>query len=857
MSTTNNFFRPKRHYRSVFREGKFLLNTEATEIELEVLDRLREQVRQAYGPKVSIQDGMLVQADSVVGRVIIRPGYSYVDGYPLSLASAEDPQYGLGVSPSGFTSADFVKVPKSSGNVGGLALQLGGGSPIDAGEYLIILELKEELITAAQDPYLRSANLSESTADRHRLIVDVHLIPKYIDNNIANGESLDFSPIPYRGSAVNNFVDYVEITASGSNYALVSSLPITGAEAIDGRNLEIEINNGNGTTTAAFPTSNADLREYIHGTLVDSNGTQFHISNMFVTPGNPTRVTLQIDLEKTRPVQLNTFQTEPVITDSVPYRLVKRDLFVTSAGQLPEGKRFYPIAEVDWNGSTVSSSDITDLRPKILARDGVLDLIRNGGLNLTSEGLMYWDAGDDNLVWSDDLYIHSTFEGFDWTIADSDTQTLFGGIAVNEILYVDLTEKPTGGVLTLRKGVRGVGNLTQDSLKASNIYWIAKRLSDNRIYFNGGLVLNDRQSKAFYDIPEYELLPQDILTLGYSAMFDDRMESNTAFDEGASSGQFFASSFMLSYSNRVITKPGANIIQLSSAPSFTMSVGDVLIQDQAMATIVAVNTTTEVEVDNDAVLTNAANATISQVAQTLDLRTIDDGGGPVEQINSYLTTPIDKTLVRYDDNVIQSLGNSPRIAFSVSSNGGADFMPVTKRPEALSELVTEVEISPAGSDVRVRFFSAVETGDGTSILENFRVFMHKREFIGELVTTLMPSLISPPRVLEFKVFGEVENPNLEPTSVPSYNPSEFEMNSAILAIGNGVPGSFRAHIVSFNPDGTGAITHVSELVTLAVSGSSVINMSFDNPVIPSDRVVKLLTQHVSGGKTSNISVLLQ
>ena len=160
------------------------------------------------------------------------------------------------------------------------------------------MDVKEQLITAAQDPYLRSANLSESTADRHRLVVDVHLIPKYVDNVPSNGLSLDNSPIPYRGSAGLNYVDYVEVTASGSNYALVSTLPLTGAEAIDGRNLEIQLNNGNGTTTAAFPTSNADIREYIHGTLIDSNGTEFHISNMFVTPGNPTRVTLQLDLEK-------------------------------------------------------------------------------------------------------------------------------------------------------------------------------------------------------------------------------------------------------------------------------------------------------------------------------------------------------------------------------------------------------------------------------------------------------------------------------------------------------------------------------------------------------------------------------
>lgn len=855
MSTTNNFFRPRRHYRAVFREGKFLLNTEATEIQLEVMDRLKEQIQQTYGPEFSIQDGFLVEADTVVGRVIIRPGYSYISGYPVDLTSAEDPRYSLGLTPPNFSAADYVKVPKTALNRGGLGLNLGGSTPIDAGQYLIVMEVKEELITAAQDPYLRSANLSESTADRHRLIVDVNLIPKFIDNMPSKGLSLDYSPIPFRGSAANNLVNYIEITSSGSNYALVSATPITGAEQIDGRNLEIQLNNGNGTTTAAFPTSNADIREFIHGTLVDSNGTAFHISNMFVTPGNSTRVTLQLDLEKTRPVQLTTFQTNPVITDSVPYRLYKRDLFVTSAGQIPEGKRFYPIAEIDWNGTSVTQSDITDLRPKILAKDGVLDLIRNQGLNLTSEGLLYWNLADEELVWGDDLLIHSAFEGFDWTIPAGDTVSLFGGLSVNEVLYVKLSEKPTGGSLTLLKGMRGVGDLSQDSLRASSVYWIAKRLPDNRIYFNGGLVLNDKQSKAFYDILEYELLPQDILTLGYSAMFDDRMEESSAFDSVASTGEFFAGSYMIQYSNRTITKAGGDIIQLSSAPSFTLSVGDVLIQGAAMATIVAVNTPTEVQVDDDAVLTDATNATISQVAQTLNLRTVDDGGGAIEQIGSYLNTPVDKTLVRYDDNVIQSIGNEPRVGYVVTANGAGDWTAVNKRPDSLSEIVPEVDIPASGSDVRLRFFSIVNTGDGVAILENYRIFMHQRYFVGSILGG-QAGFAPASRTFEFRVFGEIENPVLSSTSAPSYNPSDFTMNSAILSIENGKAGTFEVFIASYNPDGTGVTIHVSETVVLPTDGSSVISMSLDDVLIPANKVVKLLTRYVSGGKTSNISVFL-
>jgi len=854
VSTTNNFFRPKRHYRSVFREGKFLLNTEATEIQLEVLDRLREQIKQAYGPSFSIKDGMLVEADNVVGRVIIRPGYSVIDGYPTEFTSAEDPKYSLGNSPAGFTAADYIKVAKSGSNAGGIALNLAGSTPIDAGDYLIILELKEELITAAQDPYLRSANLSESTADRHRLIVDVHLIPKYIDNSVPNGLSLNYTPIPYRGSAALNLVDYAEITSSGSNYALVSSIPITGAEQIDGRNLEVQFNNGNGTTTAAFPTSNTDLREYIHGKLVDSNGTWYHISNMFVTPGNSTRVTLQLDLEKTRPVQLTTFQSNPVITDSVPYRIYKRDLFVTSSGQLPEGKRFYPLAELTWNGSTINSSNIKDLRPNSLTRNVILDLIRNEGLTLTSEGLLYWNLADEELVWSDELLIHGAFDGFDWTIPAGDTVSLFGGIAVNEVLYVRLDEKPLGGSLTLLKGVRGVGDLTQDSIRASDIFWVAKRLADNRIYFNGGLVLNDKQSKAFYDIPDYELLPQDILTLGYSAMFDDRMEESSAFDP-TSTGEFFAGSYMMSYSNRDIDLIGSNVVLLSGTPSFTVSVGDVIVQGLVTANITAINTQTELVVDDDSSLTTGVNATISQKAQTLDLRSVDDGHGAGEQIASYLNTPVDKVLVRYDDNVIQSIGNMPKLGYIVSADGATNWTDVQKRPDSLSEIVPEVELFASGSDVRLRFFSITNSGDGVAILENYRIFMHKRFFVGSIIGG-QAGFAPASRNFEFRVFGEIEDPVLSSLSAPSYNPAEVTINSAILSIENGKIGTFQVYVASYNPDGTGTTVHASQTVVIGSNGSSVVSMNLDNVIIPANRVVKLLAQYVSGGKTSNISVFL-
>jgi hypothetical protein len=82
------------------------------------------------------------------------------------------------------------------------------------------------------------------------------------------------------------------------------------------------------------------------------------------------------------------------------------------------------------------------------------------------------------------------------------------------------------------------------------------------------------------------------------------------------------------------------------------------------------------------------------------------------------------------------------------------------------------------------------------------------------------------------------------------------MNSAILSIENGKVGSFDVYVASYNPDGTGIIIHTSQNVVIGSDGSSVLSMSLSDVFIPANRVVKLLTQYVSGGKTSNISVFL-
>lgn len=726
MATTVNFYRPNRNFRTIFREGRYLLNTEGMELQLEVLQALREHIKSVFGSAVAVTDSFRLEADTVdTARIIIRPGTAYVDGYPIRMASGQDTLFQLGNVPVSITGADFIRLQSDDASGEGLALQLGGPSPLPVGNYSIVIEIKEDLITAAQDPYLKSANLNEQTADKHRLIYNIHLVESSTQSN---------TPMPYVGTAGGNYVDFVEITRSGSNYSLISSASVTGSESIDGRNLECVFNNGNGTSTARFPITNTDLLEYRNGLLIDSNGVPFFITNMVVTPGNASRITMTIDLEKTRPLQLNTFQPAPSIIDGVPYKIMKRDLYVTSSSSLPEGKRFFRIADFSWGGSSIGQEDITDLRGKVLAYDGVLDLIRQGGLSLASESDFFWDSNINGgyLEWTDTITIHSALDGFDWTIPASDTTTLFAeDLAQNEVLYVRLSDKPTGGSITLRKGVRGVGELTRDSIQASNIFWIAKRLSDDRLYINPNFILNDQQTKPLYDVPIERLIAQDILTLGYNAVFDEDLQDPSAVDPSGTTALYFANSYTIEYSNRDITVAGNNVT-IPSACSFMIQAGDIVIQNGLTSVITSVTNQVSFSVADGSLFISGDPATISQKVQTFNLRTI---GTAKEQIASYYSDAIADTLITYEDGELQAIGNPIKTSVSVTADG-VNYSDAVNRPVALSQFNNKIVIDVPGLVYKLRFFSAVTTGDGTSLLESFRSFMHKRNFVG----TLLPAV---------------------------------------------------------------------------------------------------------------------
>src|SRR5574338_1282551 len=104
-----NTFRSRRYLRSKFVEGKFLLASEATDLELEILDRLRESVQSQLGD-VAIADAWQVQRLSTT-QILIKPGEAWFKGLPFTMRSGKDQLVtgailSIGTVPVGVTAAD-------------------------------------------------------------------------------------------------------------------------------------------------------------------------------------------------------------------------------------------------------------------------------------------------------------------------------------------------------------------------------------------------------------------------------------------------------------------------------------------------------------------------------------------------------------------------------------------------------------------------------------------------------------------------------------------------------------------------------------------------------------------------------
>lgn len=363
MALKFNTFRSKRYLRSRYVEGKYLLAAELTDVELELVDFARRLVKSSLGDH-AIGDAWKVQVLSPT-TLLVSPGEAWYDGFPFSMRGGKDHlvsgsqlAMGLRVVPGGGT--PYISAADDSAGLGKIITFNDSGLTPSA-EYQVVISAKEEVVTNVDDPFLKNANIPESTVQKVRTVYKLNVVPK----NKQNTKS-----IPYDDTTTDgNLSNYIEvIPQSLGNGSEVSRTTLSGAEQLDGRNIEIVIRNNTSSANPLYsgspvgnpiPVGSSEQSEFANGKFIDSLGREYHLNAIFNdTVAN--QVVLRIDKEVD--------QEDPDIIVGSPYRLVKRDVFVTDdVNGTPQGQLFWPIANVVWDqvDGFVHDSVVEDLRKSV------------------------------------------------------------------------------------------------------------------------------------------------------------------------------------------------------------------------------------------------------------------------------------------------------------------------------------------------------------------------------------------------------------------------------------------------------------------------------------------------------------
>jgi hypothetical protein len=430
-----NTHRALRYLRSRFIEGKFLLASEAIDLQLESMDLLKELVRKTLGD-VAISDSWKVERLSDT-EILIKPGEAWKDGVPFIMESEKDhlvsgDSLTLGTAPLGVSVTDAP---------GGKKLTFTKAStPTDS--YRIVITAREELVTDTEDPFLKNANLTETTAQKLRLFYKIDVVSESDQTE---------TPIPYTNDTTDeNLTNQIVIspTAAGNGELLATSV-LTSGSAVDGRDLELTIRNDAGVGGGKpIPDSNTDQEVFQNGTLIDSNGSEYHINAVFNDVVS-TQVIIRVDKEVGQP--------NPELTNGETYTLVKRNVHAQEdVNGTPQGKLFYSVATTVWdttNGFT-NDSNIVDLRTSILSQAEFQEKVSaKFDLILTEGGNVNFDASTSTVTWSADFSLINP-NGLTQTIAAGNAALPDGASLVYE-MDVDgggAIEKGTLAVTTTSSG---------------------------------------------------------------------------------------------------------------------------------------------------------------------------------------------------------------------------------------------------------------------------------------------------------------------------------------------------------------------------------------------------------------------
>jgi len=446
MSLTNNTFKSKRYLRTKFREGKYLLSSEASDLQLESQELIKEFIKYSYG---DFALGVAFRPEQTSGtQITIRPGFAWQNGIPFILKSGTDAKVVLGNVPSGVT---LTELSATTVDVGGKRLVLSG---LANGSYSVVVEALEELVKpsgiGAVDTYLQGVNVGEETAIKSRLIYKLHVVLT---------SALTSTPT-YPLADPNHYVNEIVITPTGGSNFLVTSTDIT--QDLNGADRRIVIDN----STANIPYG-SEAQEYIGGLLIDSDGNEMSITSITTTDAGAT---VQILLD--REVNYNSSNPKaglPIITTNVPYRLVKADHYITTTSGEPLGKYYWRLADFTFNAGALTS--LSDLR----AITEINSFEKDHNIALVGGGNLTWSTGTNNLTFSADLLV--TLPGVAGSAIIQSSGSPINIPTNGQVIYVLLDRDAT-----INYNTTPVVALKSAVPSNVNAYIIAERYS-NRLYF--------------------------------------------------------------------------------------------------------------------------------------------------------------------------------------------------------------------------------------------------------------------------------------------------------------------------------------------------------------------------------------
>ena len=591
---------------------------------------------------ISIGDTIQIQTTTTL---LVNSGEAWFSGLPFAMRDGQDQLVsgstlaaGIVVVPGGGASSIVVRdEPLGLGKL--LTFSATGITP--SADYQIVISAKEQVITNVDDPFLKNVNIPESTAQKLRLTYRLNVVPKTVQTSV---------PVPYTDSVVaGNLVNYIDVTPQLSgNGSEISRTVVSASAAIDGRSLEITIKNNPASSNPSYsgspvgnliPSGSTPQQEYSNGKFIDSQGQTYWLNAIF-NDVVANQVILRISKEVT--------QTDPLIIVGKPYRLQKRDVYVTDdISGTPLGQLFWPVANVTWNSTSgfVHSSKIADLRNSVesltngedktttkfnlrLLGGGVVTAEKATAASGTAIVINNTFAAGDALVVNGVSFVYNV----DWGAGISTSATAAAITAAisashNPLLDGVITASVLGSTITLTAVVPGTsGNaltLTKVDTGASNFTLSATTLTGGINGTAGELIWD-----ADFNIANPSGLTQSIAT-GSVVL---REAGSAAYSMDLVNGG------IISKGNLAVTSSttGTSITLTGSPDLSKVSVGNTLVVGQTSTSITAVD-------DINKVLTVSPSLGVSG-SGTVYLDTYAQGSLPNDPNNFVLAVKVGSTI---------------------------------------------------------------------------------------------------------------------------------------------------------------------------------------------------------------------